>query len=42
MNRIDDVGAPRAKMLKARTVIRMVIKSLVMAWFVKWLRIDRE
>lgn len=38
MNRIDDAGAPRAKLFEARTVIRMVIKSLVMAWFVKWLK----
>jgi hypothetical protein len=33
-----DAGAPRAKLFKARAVIRMTIKSLVMVWFVKWLK----
>ena len=32
------MGAPRAKLIAARATIRMVIKSLVMAWFVKWLK----
>lgn len=32
------MGAPRAKLIVARATIRMVIKSLVMAWFVKWLK----
>lgn len=33
-----DAGAPRAKLNAARAVIRMMIKSLVMARFVKWLK----